>query len=296
MAAPCNSAFSPLRSGVLLRAVVSGLVGFLAVGSPAIAGPITSGTDTLDSPATWTNMAVRTNTIGWTVTFGANVSVDWTPSANNYNPASGGGPALEGLMKIIVDFSDNNPVTITFKQTAVGSANNPVNNPRNNGLGLRFNVESININHTGLVPVVDDWTSFGMKLVDPVGQPDFMNDSLDNAGLHPSYPHFHGTGGATSGLSYINGGDPPNNMGKGFMNYGNGNVGPNGTFSTTGLPIHDFEVSGQQRMFHLVLQPNAQFTQPAILAPEPSTLAMLTPAGLLFAAAWWRRRALPKAE
>jgi hypothetical protein len=264
------------------------------LGFPASASavPITSGTDTLNSPATWANPAVRTATIGWTLTFPANVSVDWTPSGGNYNPASGGLAANEGVMTITANFPDTNPINILFNQTAPGTANNPNPNPRASGLGLRFTLNSVN-NNGGLIPVVDDWTSFAMKLIDPDIQPIFDNGSLDNAGLHPSFPHFHSPG-TPNPFNFINGGEPSGPPSFGFLNYGGGGtVGPGGgtnAFTVNGIGAHDFEVNGLARQFTLVLQPNATFTQPEVrVVPEPSTF-LLFASGVIGLVCAWRKR------
>jgi len=234
---------------------------------------IVSGTDTLNSPATWTNPAVRTATIGWTVTFPANVTVDWTPSAGNYDPTSGGAASVEGTMTITANFPDTNAINVRFQQVPAGTANNPNPDPRASGLGLRFMLDSVDNNQS----LVDGWGIFAMKLVDPNIQPVFDNKSLGD--LHPSFPHFHGKGTPIP-FNYVSGSDA-GNMGMGFVNFGNdGTVGPTGTFDTGNIGVHDFEVSGLARQFTLVLQPNTTFSQPPILTPEPSTLLLLV-AGLV---------------
>jgi len=53
------------------------------------------------------------------------------------------------------------------------------------------------------------WGSFAMKLVDPNVQPTFDNTSLDNQGLHPSFPHFHGKGTPTP-FNFVSGSDDGN--------------------------------------------------------------------------------------
>ena len=279
------------RYRALVCASLVGLPIWFAYPATVDATLITSGTDTLTSPATWTNQNVRTETIGWTVTFDpAKVTVDWTPATGTYDPTSGGSGALEGRMIITANFPDTSPISILFQQTPVGSANNPNPDPRASGLGLRFTLDSVD-NNQGLIPVVDDWTSFAMKLVDPNVQPTFDNKSLDNQGLHPSFPHFHGNG-TPNPFNYVSGGDA-GNVGMGFVNFGNdGTVGPTGptiTFDTGNIGVHDFEVSGLRRQFTLVLQPNATFTQPPILTSEPPTVLLLV-AGLIgLAGPAWRR-------
>jgi hypothetical protein len=247
------------------------LVGWLLFPNPTEADLIVSGTDTLASPATWTNQnAGRTDTIGWTVTFPANVTVDWVPATGTYNPASGGSASIEGTMTITANFPDTNPISIGFQQVPAGTKNNPNPTPRAPGLGLRFQLDSVNSNQDPTT----GWGSFAMKLVDPKVQPTFDNTSLDNQGLHPSFPHFHGKGTPTP-FNFVSGSDD-GNKGMGFVNFGNdGTVGPTGVFDTGLIGVHDFEVSGLARQFTLVLQPNTTFTQPPILTPEPSTLSLL---------------------
>ena len=284
--------YSLLCYRALMSASCVAIACWLAFPASASAVAITSGTDTLNSPAVWPNPAVRTATIGWTVTFPANVSVDWTPRGDGYNPASGGLAANEGAMTITANFPDTNAINILFQQTAPGTANNPIPNPRANGLGLRFTLNSVN-NNGGLIPVVDDWTSFAMQVIDPDVQPVFENNSLDNAGLHPSFPHFHSPGTPVP-FVFISGGEPSGPPSFGFLNYGNdGIVGPNGgttTFTVNGIGFHDFEVNGLARRFTLVLQPNATFTQPLVrVVPEPSTFLLLA-AGVIGLACAQRTR------
>ena len=152
-----------------------------------------------------TNPAVRTATIGWTVTFPANVTLDWAPATGTYDPTSGGGASVEGTMTITANFPDTNPINILFQQVAAGTANNPNPDPRASGLGLRFGLDSVDNNQS----LTDGWGSFAMKLVDPNVQPKFDNKSLDNQGLHPSFPHFHGKGTPTP-FNYVSGSDAGN--------------------------------------------------------------------------------------
>jgi hypothetical protein len=169
------------------------------------------------------------------------------------------------------NFPDVDPISILFKQTAVANAQN---DPRLAGLGLRFNMNSVN-NDQGLVPVVDDWTSFGMELVDPNVQPPEI-DGVE----HPTFPHFHGIG-TPNPFNYVSGGGaggggPRNSIA--FLNYGNdGTVGPTGptqTFESDNIGVHDYEINGLQRQFTLVLQPNMTFTPAPVLGSGASSFAV----------------------
>jgi hypothetical protein len=192
-------------------------------------------------------------------------------------------------MTITANFPDTNPINILFQQRPAGTANNPTPNPRAGGLGLRFNLNSVN-NNQGMIPVADDWTSFAMRLIDPDVQPIFNNNSLDNAGLHPSFPHFHSPGTPVP-FNFINGGEVMQSPSKGFLNYGNdGTVVPGNAFTVNTIGVHDFEVNALARRFTLQLQPNATFTQPAVrVVPEPSTF-LLFAAGVIGLARAWRKR------
>src|SRR6516162_242650 len=105
MIRPRSFSYSPEWFRTVICAVSFALVGWFLFPNPTEADLIVSGTDTLASPATWTNQnAERTDTIGWTVTFPANVTVDWVPATGTYNPASGGSASIEGTMTITANF------------------------------------------------------------------------------------------------------------------------------------------------------------------------------------------------
>ena len=284
--------YSPRCYRAFMSASCVALACWLGFPASASAVLIATGTDTLKSPTTWPNMAVRTEMIGWTVSWIADVTVDWEPRNMGlpaYNPEGSGLAAVEGTMTITANFPDTNPINILFQQVPAGTANNPIPNPRAEGLGLRFILNSVN-NNQGLIPVADDWTSFAMRLIDPDVQPIFENDSLDNAGLHPSFPHFHSPGTPVP-FNFINGGDVMQSPSKGFLNYGaDGTVVPGNAFTVNTIGVHDFEVNALARRFTLQLQPNATFTQPEVrLVPEPSTFLLLA-SGVIALAAWGRRR------
>jgi hypothetical protein len=62
------------------------------------------------------NPAIRTATIGWTVTFPANVTVDGVPATGTYDPTSEGGASIEGIMMITANFPDTNPINIRLQE------------------------------------------------------------------------------------------------------------------------------------------------------------------------------------
>src|SRR5262249_17419082 len=107
--------------------------------------------------------------VDWVVDFDQNVvSLFWDTSHTEND--------TQGTLNEITNRSNNNDITLTFRQTTASTANSPL--AANAGLRVNFQNDDSNI-------VGPDWKKYELRLLDDVLGPNV------NFGDHPPQPHFH---------------------------------------------------------------------------------------------------------
>jgi hypothetical protein len=208
---------------------------------------------------------------GWTVSWepdqdGNLVSVGFTPDPNRK-------AEVQGLLNLVVEFHNFNPILITFTEDAPAKKNSGTTR------GLRFKMDETVKNRSD---ANEDWDLFSMRLREiQLGPTPIPVDAPTMSDEHPSKPHFHTANSNFDSLRVFDGGESED-----FVRT-LGTVQAKTDWKPTGIGVHDLEVKGVQRAFQLEEQPSILVAE---AVPEPSTLTLLGLGALGLLGYRWRRR------